>query len=255
MSTVLSGRTLHYNVRLAQCSVIKAGDGNFIHTFGGRTEAWRTFNDREISAEPFVIFFDQKTLLNSDNKLFHVVRDIEIWGNDTGIVRTVVYSTDYRTVISVDSRKCTLGAQNQTGDINFETNQVDDPEHINSFSDVVKALDAGRSVHFQAMSFLCRGGREHTFSDFGGRMQNYELPSGELAASFIQTSVASIVHYDIRHDMHVLDVINVNMLDNRTVEIIDTRERPSTQVLIHQHTSYCTLETGAPGGTFNVYAN
>lgn len=71
----------------------------------------------------------------------------------------------------------------------------------------------------------------------------------------VRASVQQIVHYDVKSDMHVRDVINLRLFDNRTVEIIDTRGGALYEDLSHVHVSYCTLETGMPGGTFNLFAN
>lgn len=91
-------------------------------------------------------------------------------------------------------------------------------------------------------------------TDFFARA-DYELPSEDTKMSIVLISVSQTVHYDVRSGAHVLDVINLNVMDNRTVEIIDTRGRPLYEDLLHVHTSYCTLETGMPGGTFNAFVH
>lgn len=55
------------------------------------------------------------------------------------------------------------------GNIDFEASESE-PDRLNSFEKVMDALEAGRYVHFQAMSFICMGGREHSFSNFGGHI-------------------------------------------------------------------------------------
>ena len=70
----------------------------------------------------------------------------------------------------------------------------------------------------------------------------------------VRSSVQQTVHYDAKMDRHVRDVINLRIFDNRTVEIIDVRGGALYEDFVHEHVSYCTLETGMPGGTFNAFA-
>jgi len=60
---------------------------------------------------------------------------------------------------------------NSRGDIDLHTTATE-PVHLKSVDEVMQTLESGRSVHFNAMTFLCRGGREHTFSTFGGHIQS-----------------------------------------------------------------------------------
>jgi hypothetical protein len=65
-SAILTGRTLHYSVHLNDCELLggpKTG-AEFEETFGGHITIWRSFNDRDISDEPFLVFFDQRMLFD-----------------------------------------------------------------------------------------------------------------------------------------------------------------------------------------------
>ncbi|XP_060583212.1 uncharacterized protein LOC132739511 [Ruditapes philippinarum] len=255
-SAILTGRTLHYSVHLNDCELLggpRAG-AEFEETFGGHITIWRSFNDRDISDEPFLVFFDQRMLFDEAGKLAQLVREVEVWGNDTGIVRSVTYSTDYSKVISETSHKCSLSSANKSGNIDFQASEGT-PDRLNSFEDVLSALESGRYVHFQAMTFICRGGREHSFSNFGGHIPNYEMKMEGGAVHGVRSSVQQTVHYVPKIDRHVRDVINLRIFDNRTVEIIDVRGGALYEDLVHEHISYCTLETGMPGGTFNAFAS
>lgn len=255
-SAVVTGRTLQYLVHLGNCESLNGpkADPEFEDIFGGHVTTWRSFNDREISEEPFIVFFDQKMLYDEKGRLVQVVREIEVWGNDTAIVKTILYSANYDQVMSLEHHRCTLSSESKQGNIEFQASETE-PERLLSFDELLKALEGGRYVHFQAMTFICMGGREHSFSNFGGHIPNYEMKMEDGAVHGVRSAVQQIVHYDVRLDMHVRDVINIRLFDNRTVEIIDTRGGALYDNLVHVHVSYCTLETGMPGSTFNVFAS
>ena len=82
---------------------------------------------------------------------------------------------------------------------------------------------------------------------------DYELHKVD-ADQVIKSSVQQTVHYDRRSGRHVIDILNIHVHPNRTVQIIDTRGTPPFQKLDFQHISDCTLETGMPGGSFSAFA-
>lgn len=82
----------------------------------------------------------------------------------------------------------------------------------------------------------------------------YEIQAVNSDAKVIRSSVQQSVHFDKRRNMPFIDIINLRVYDNRTVEIIDTRGRPPFQDFEHQHVSECVLGTGMPGGSFSVFS-
>ena len=44
------------------------------------------------------------------------------------------------------------------------------PTHLFKFEDIYRALKAGQGVTFSAISFLCAGGRETSYSGLGGHI-------------------------------------------------------------------------------------
>ncbi|XP_052797471.1 uncharacterized protein LOC128229707 isoform X2 [Mya arenaria] len=256
-SAVQTGRTLHYKVDIAKCDLITGSAiiPEFAETFGGHVTTWRSFNDRDISDEPFLAFFDQKMLFNNTGGLMQVSREVEVWGNNSAIVTTVLYTPDFRTVHDMYIHRCSLTAENKTGAISFNAPE-EGPARLHGFAELLEALEGGSYVHFMAMTFICHGGREHSFSNFGGHIQNYELGRGEVVSvgEGIRSYVQQLVHYDRRAASHVVDVVSIWMYSNRTVEIVDTRGLPPFTDLGHKHVSYCYLDNGAPGASFEIYA-
>ncbi|KAH3888173.1 uncharacterized protein LOC127845975 isoform X4 [Dreissena polymorpha] len=251
-----TGRTLHYQVALQTCNVVSGSSlrPEFTNTFGGHAQTWQSYNDKDVAPVPFVVFFDQKMMLNIEGGLVHLSRQVEVWGNDSALVTSIIYSADFGLVLDMSERLCTLASEDKQGAVTFSASE-DEPQRILTFADLLSNLRAGQYVHFMAMTFLCQGGQEHTFSNFGGYFPNYELPTPSSSEDVeLRSSVQEIVHYDRTSASHVIDVINIWMYGNRTVEIIDTRGRPPYTDLVHRHVSYCHLDTGVPGASFSIFA-
>ena len=49
------------------------------------------------------------------------------------------------------------------------------PTHLFKFDDILHALKEGQAVTFSVMTFLCAGGREASYSGFGGHIPSKYL--------------------------------------------------------------------------------
>ena len=69
--SLASGRSLHYFVHLETCTEVtgSALAPEFTEPFGGYVTTYRSFNDRDISDIPFLVFFEQTMMLNSSGKI------------------------------------------------------------------------------------------------------------------------------------------------------------------------------------------
>lgn len=72
-SAVVTGRTLNYVVRQGECESLNEPKHNaeYEDIFGGHVTTWRSFNDRDISDLPFVVFYDQKMLFVEKGQYFY----------------------------------------------------------------------------------------------------------------------------------------------------------------------------------------
>jgi len=248
-----SGRSLHFTIHLKKCQQLSGpAEAEFAETFGGRVTSWRSFNDRDVAPIPFMTFYDQKTVFNNTGHLAQLSREVQLWGNDTAFVTTLIFTADYSQMTYMYTHACSMTTATTRGNIDLEASS-NPPEMLGSFEDIVTGLEEGDGVHFTAMTFLCTGGKEHSFSTFGGHIENYDLVYDDDALLEIKTSIGQTAYYDVRYNMGVLDVINMRIFSNRSVDIYDDLAVPPEMHRMVSHRSQCFLSTGMPGGMVHVW--